>query len=507
MLAGVFVLAAVARLSVLFATGNPLDAASYDQSVYYAAAAALAHGRFPYHGDFTFVHPPVIALVGTPFAVLARLTNDAVGFAAENVAFALLGAVNAVLLVVVARAWGLRRGAVAGGIVYALWSAGAAAESSARLEPLGNFVFLLFLWALGRGREGATRPLVLAGVCLALVVNVKLWWCAPALVVLALAAWSARRARVATVPAAAAAVTALVLDLPFLLVAGPRMFRSIVLAQLNRPDKQWASSHHFGRLSAGQRLEQLLQAPQEVAGALGRAVAPGALVTLVVVVVVVAFVVTAALACRNRVGGIFVALLVAQLVVLLAAPIFFVYYSGYVMVAAALVIAAAAGRGPSKRAAIAPWAWVVTAALSAVITLSSLPTAPGPVDWAALRQKTAGVPCLVADSPYTLIRLHALDHSFRPGCRNVVDFQGVSYGAGPEPAAKAWVRSSTPEYRRFVGDYLTSGQAVAMSNYYVRVRLGRARVRCIDQAPLLARSGNIVVRWSTSGSRGNVPCG
>ncbi len=49
--------------------------AGYDPPTYYTAAAALLHGRMPYHGDFIFVHPPLVILVGLPFALLGRLTS------------------------------------------------------------------------------------------------------------------------------------------------------------------------------------------------------------------------------------------------------------------------------------------------------------------------------------------------------------------------------------------------------------------------------------------------
>jgi len=479
-LAAVFTLAVATRLWVLLSGGGPLDAASYDQSVYFAAAAALVHGHVPYHGDFVFVHPPVVALAGTPFAVLARLTDDVTGFVAENVAFAVMGAVNAVLVVVVARAWGLGRGAVAAGLTYALWPVGYVAESTARLEPLGNLLFLLFLWAYGHGRSGRTRALVLAGVALGLLVNVKLWWFAPVLVVVVLVGFLARELRVVLVPVAVAAGTTLLVDLPFLGVAGPRMVRSIVTAQLHRPDRQWTPGGRYVHLPVVQRLEQLLGASE-----------------LVVVLLLAALVLTAALACRDRVGRVFVVVLAVQVAILLAAPVVYPYYAGYVAVAGSLVIAAAASRRIPRPAGVAPWGWAAAAGLASVITFRALSPPLSDVDWQALRAQTAHAHCVVADSPLLLIRLHALDRSFGPGCRDVVDLQGVSYGAGPDPEARATLWSGTPAYRRFVGTYLLSGDAVALGDYYVRVRIGHDNRRLLAQRPVIGSSGNVVVRAVT----------
>lgn len=502
----VFVLGAATRLAILFSDGHPLDALGYDQSVYYAAAAALVRGRFPYHGDVVFVHPPAIILAGTPFALLGRLAGDVTGFVAENTVFALVGALNAVLVVIVARAWSMRRGAVFAGVAYALWPVGTAAESSGRLEPLGNLVFLLLLWALGRGREGATRPLVLAGVVLAVLVNVKLWWCVPAFVAVVLTAVAGRKLRTAVVPAVVASVTALALDLPFLLVAGPRMLRSIVTAQLHRPADQWTSRGDFSKVSTQDRLAELTGARQAVTRVLGSATdADHAVVVVVTWVVLVVFAAAAVVACRHVGGRIFVAVVACQGVVLLAAPVYYPYYGGYVAVAVALVVAAAVAvaagalrqaRPRSRATGFRAGGWALAAGLAVVMTIGALGRQPGRVDWSALRRETAGVRCLVSDSPYVLIRLHALDRSLRPGCRNVIDYQGVEYGAGPDPRAKAWLRSSTPEYQQFLTRYLTSGDAVAQSLYYMRVRLGTEGARRVDEGPVLARSGDVVVRWT-----------
>ena len=116
-------MALAARLVWLFGGRLVAGRTGYDDSVYYAAADALLHGLAPYRGDFVFVHPPVMMILGLPFALLGRLTTAYTGFVAANMAFALLGALTAALITVVARRAGAPAwGAAAAGLFYATWS-------------------------------------------------------------------------------------------------------------------------------------------------------------------------------------------------------------------------------------------------------------------------------------------------------------------------------------------------------------------------------------------------
>ncbi len=73
----------------------------YDDGAYYAAAVGFVHGLLPYR-DFLFVQPPGIVLLLSPFAALGTLTSDATGMAVARATFILLGALNGVLVAVVA---------------------------------------------------------------------------------------------------------------------------------------------------------------------------------------------------------------------------------------------------------------------------------------------------------------------------------------------------------------------------------------------------------------------
>src|SRR6478672_6895191 len=104
---------------VVFSRGGIWGTFGYDGSVYYAAADALTFGRLPYR-DFVLLHPPGVTLALAPFAVFGRMVGDHAGYVAANLAFEVLGAINAALVVLVARRLGLARtAALLGGAFYA----------------------------------------------------------------------------------------------------------------------------------------------------------------------------------------------------------------------------------------------------------------------------------------------------------------------------------------------------------------------------------------------------
>jgi hypothetical protein len=107
---------------------------------------------------------------------LGHFTTDQTGFVTAQLLWTALGAVNAALVVDVARRCGLRpSAALAGGLFYALWFGAAAAEYLTRLEPLGNLFLLLALrqCALTRQRTGSAQrqTLLIAGVAAALAAS------------------------------------------------------------------------------------------------------------------------------------------------------------------------------------------------------------------------------------------------------------------------------------------------------------------------------------------------
>src|ERR1700710_555200 len=174
LLAMVGVLALVVRMVPVLLGGGRTSCGRYDDGVYYAAADALTFGRMPYR-DFVLLHPPGIALVLAPFALLGRLTTDPIGMAAARAAFMAIGAGNAMLVAAVCLRWG-RRAAITGGVLYACWGSAIYAEQSTMLEPLGNTALLIALLLLVHPtRVAGARAELLAGGALGLAATLKIW--------------------------------------------------------------------------------------------------------------------------------------------------------------------------------------------------------------------------------------------------------------------------------------------------------------------------------------------
>ena len=112
-IAFLFRLVPVLRGGGLFGLGN------YDDGVYYAASTGIAHGLLPYR-DFLLLHPAGVPLLLTPFALVGQLTSDSYGFAAARVAWMLLGALNAVLILRILRPIGVIA-AIFGALGYAVF--------------------------------------------------------------------------------------------------------------------------------------------------------------------------------------------------------------------------------------------------------------------------------------------------------------------------------------------------------------------------------------------------
>jgi hypothetical protein len=504
----IFALALAVRLRAIVNGGGLTDNYGYDPSVYYTAGDALSHGLLPYRGEFVLVHPPLIAVFALPFAILGRLTTDPIGYAAANCASCAIGAASAVLVLFVARRWTMSPVAAAvGAACYAVWIPAIYAESTFRLEPLGNLLFLLGLWALANGRNGSTRGLLVCGVCFGLLVNVKILWIAPVLVVLALTAFERRNRRLATVPLATAAATAALIDLPLLALTGPRIIRSVVTSQLHRPPVQGLPGGGYGRLPIFDRLQSMTGV-----GGLASLFRPASEVPLITAVrwgTVAACALAVAvcvIACRVRVGRVFVAVAAVHVIVLFAAPVYFGFYAGFLAVPMALVVAAALS-APRTRLSpvllIAPAAWATAIAVSIVAAYANGGArllVPPLTDPQALASATAGIRCIQSDSPSVLIALNALDRSFTDRCQNWVDFQGVGHGAGPDPAANVIGFRATPAYRRQVARYLRSGDAVVIQPGYPLLYLGKATLQRLKSGPLIAREGDIAIYRTSHGA-------
>ena len=451
----VFFLALAVRLmTVLFSHGGLWGNYGYDGSVYYAAADAVTFGRMPYQ-DFVLLHPPALMLALTPFAVLGRLVGDHAGFVAATLSFQVLGALNAALVVGVARKAGLALiPAMLGGTFYAVWPGAVGAEYAIRLEPLGSFAVLCAFLAVYSDRDradrGARRPLELAiaGAALGIAISTKIWWIVPAAIILGWQCWTVRR-KVAPM-LVGVTLSLLAINGAFFLNAPGLMWRRVVLDQLGRPRSS---------VSFVERIEQLASLRTVLRGS------DPAVVRSVLLAVAALVMLACALAWRIPRCRVLVVMLGAQLTVLCLAPSYFSFYSGFAAASASLVLAAATDLGPRHRTARAVRvlaAGVVVAALvgtlvQALVVRAAVSRFPGAHLAAAVRTTK----CVMSDSPMALIELNALSRGLGRGCPNWVDVTGRTYDVD-KPAGAPVRRSQNLRWQRDLRRYLLSGGAVIL---------------------------------------------
>jgi hypothetical protein len=494
LLLGVFAVALAGRVATMLVRLHRGDiGGGYDASVYYSASAALLHGRMPYDGDFVLLHPPVVMLVGLPFALVGHLTSDFVGYVTGTAAFAGLGALTAPLVAAVVRRHGLSRAAaLAAGVLAATWSVGVAATSGMRLEALGDVLLVSALLVLAR-RVPSRRELVLGGALLGVLLGVKLWWTAPVAVLVLATGVRARRWSAALVPGAVAAAVAAVVLAPFAL-AGPRMFSDVVTDQLGRSAVQGRPTGGYGRFPTVDRIAHLTGASDLGRRFLGTPeVFASHGVHVLGVVLGVLMVGTVLLALTTPLGRLAAALLATQVVVLLTAPVFFGHYADYGLVAAALVVGAATAAGRVWVRPLVAGTWPIVGVASLVaLTTTSAPVVH--VDRALLADRAATVRCLVSDSPVRLIQADALDRGLARGCPNVVDVQGIAHAGGPDPSAAIVAGRANDAWRRSIVAYLTSGDAVLLSDPTIRALLGPHRYAELTRGALLVETGPVQIR-------------
>jgi alpha-1,2-mannosyltransferase len=487
----IFLVALLARVGAVLSSGGYSGSLGYDDSVYYAAADALVHGRMPYR-DFTLLHPPGIMLALSPFAGLGTATSDRFGFMIANLAFAVLGAVNAVLVVAVARRMGLARpAALIAGCCYALYVGAVIAEYSSRLEPLGNFLALCGLLAFfSKDRASRIAPL-LCGFAFGAATSVKMWWSVPLLVMVIACAWRPRRS--APLYALGGAALAMVLIVgPFFLAAPHNMVQMVLRDQLSRPRQSSNLLMRLGQLSSVSPLgPHLPMSTMVVVSAIG-----------LLVVLVGAGVLAWQLPRARPV----VALGAAQLVVLCAAPSFIYFYPDYFTVGATLTIGAAASRLYQLKSATRSHPLVGGAArtvawLPALVMATTLATAyaqgrmsgsariPGLADVAA---SVVGDRCVMADTPMALISVNVLSRDFADGCPNWVDVTGRSYGGRDKPHRPFEDKSTDPRWQFDVRRYLTSGNAVILGRRG-KTGIDAATMHYLRHAGVLERNGPLVV--------------
>jgi len=474
-----FVLALGARLLPEILHGGVTGNYGYDASVYYAAADAFVHGRMPYR-DFVLLHPPGVMLADAPFAALGSLTSDPLGFAAANTAFAILGALSAVLVSRVAQLLGLpRRAALAGGVVYALWFGSIAAEFDARLEPIGCLLVLCGLLAMLHGRV-ATRARrlawlsLVAGLAFGAAISVKIWWLVPVAVIIGWQLVVERAPRRAGLVALGALVSGLLIDGPFLLAARGVMWRMVVLDQLGRPAENPTLLRPFGYMTLGGLSAHVSH-------------------TVLVVAVFTAagvFAVLALRAWRHPRARLVVVVFAVQLTQIAVDPSWFTFYADFVTVSLSLLVAAAIAPAPARAKGndgrVGWWA----PGLAIALVCSLVWTIPRPLitGFPSRRMSEAGevFRCVVSDSPMALIDMDVLSHDYHDGCPDLVDVTGLDYdlvrGLQRDQYPQARVR-----WNAYMRRYLLSGNAVLLLRPPRLINLMPATTRAIEQNAVVAR--------------------
>lgn len=480
----VFVVALLARIGVVLSGSGYGANLGYDDSVYYAAADALVHGRMPY-ADFFLLHPPGAMLFLSPFAAVGTIIGDHLGFIVASVFMSVLAATNAVLVVVVARRIGLHRiAAVVAGLVYAVYFGAVASEYSTRLEPLGNFLVLCGLLAFFGTRRASWLAPAVCGAAFAGATCVKIWWAVP--LVLAVIACGRRfRARGAISATVGALAVLIIVNLPFFVNAPHAMFDMVVRDQLGRRQSGISPLFRLAQISSISVFAQHHSA--ELRAVLYSATALGA-----IAIVVLAWQVAAA---RPIVG-----LAVIQIVTLCLVPSWFYFYADYVTVAAALTTGAAVSRLLALRAGrrtrvVLRWSVWLPALVLAAALLAIYPTAGSRVrPFPHAAQLSADVrrdDCVMSDSPMALIELNVLSHDFEDGCPNWVDVTGRTYDVD---------RATSPQMDRFVNQpwqlalrrYLSDG-AVAVLIRSHSTGLDHTTKQYLDRYGTIASEGNIAV--------------
>ncbi len=484
----VVLLAFAARLVPMLTGGGLGGIGGYDDGVYYTAAASLVHGRLPYH-DFLLLHPPGILLVLAPFAWLGSHTSDAAGFEVARLAFMLVGALNAALVVAVLRRFGSTAAAV-GGVFYALFYPAIYAERSTLLEPLGTLALLAALLLLARAADltgaGSRWRCCAAGAALGAGAAVKIWYVVAVLVLVAVVRGAARGRLL--VGAAAAAAT---ICLPFFLAAPTRMFRYVVADQVGRPAADVSLVH---------RVESIVGLDGVADGR------RGSVLILAALTLVALFGLCVLVAVTVPQARVYVWLLVANAVVLLASPSYFKHYSTLTAAPLALIVGVAVGRmRPALLRLPLGRQFLAGAAAAAVLWFAAaglLHPLGSPFPAAALRPAAARVHgCVTADDPTALVELNVLTTDLNHGCVLWPDVTGWTYDAADvrTDSGKLVSRPENPVWQKLVRGYLQSGSAVILLR--PETGLSQATQARVDSGPALAQGGGYTLRGVAASAR------
>ena len=156
----------------------------YDEGVYVSVSIRLIHGVLPYR-DFVFIHPPGIALLMSPLALLGVITgSSASSLIIARVLILVVVAINAVLVGRLVRLIGRVAVAVAS-FSLALWPLSVAVDRDIELEPyLVLFCLVGALLVFKTDEDPSKRRVFLGGLAFGFAFAVKIWALMPIAAVL-----------------------------------------------------------------------------------------------------------------------------------------------------------------------------------------------------------------------------------------------------------------------------------------------------------------------------------
>lgn len=481
---GAFLLTVIVRLVPMLRGGGLRGYGSYDDSVYYASAVGLVHGRLPYR-DFLLLQPPGIVLLLAPFAAIGRSVGEADGMALARLAWMIMGGLTAVGIVWLLLPLGTAA-AAAGAAVYALSWPAAMVERVTDLEAPQNFALVVALLLLrpaadSRSTRVDTTVALIAGLALGISTGVKIWGILPVAV---LAGWLVigRRFRQLVALLIGVVVAAGAVYLPFFLASPGRMWSMVVLDQLGR--------RRLG--TAVERLEILTGTTQLTQGHRPMLILVPALTVMVAAVI---------LGWLVRELRPVVVLYVVQAAGLLLAPPVFVHYGSLVAVPAAILIGAGVavssrfigriGSGLGRRVLASALAVVVLIGLAAL----AYPQARARKETAMPRhiarvvRHTSG--CITFDTPSPALSIGVIGRNLKRGCPLVVDLGGESYQ--PSLSTRT-TRANDRAWQPYAINYLKSGSVTIIDRFRTGFGFDHGTVRTIQQWPALARHGHLTVR-------------
>lgn len=439
-----FGLAVIVRFGMAQAAGGLRDGyLNPDEGAYFGSSLALVNGLLPYQ-DFLLLHPPGIAVLLSPFALLSYVISEHDAFTVMRVGMLLLGGVNTVLTYRVARRVG-PVAAVCAGLFYAVWFPAVRVESTSLLEGFVLTAILVSLLVTGR-RSVTYRHLVIGGFIAGVFASVKVWSAVP-LLVIAIAAIFTLGWRRALAFAASVLAGIVVICLPFFIAAPSEMFRMVVTDQLGRS----------GSTDFLERIRDIL--------AVTRFDPDSGIISAVAFVVIVAIAVVAAWKVSQ--ARLWVVLLVVQVFVLMITPNLFINYTAFTSVALALTIGAFCQVVANRVQELAPSArrrasTVLIAALILIVTpfvvFIDFRMTPRTYPVAGVSEAVAGGQCVTVDSALSYFMTDTFRSNVDNGCPIIVDFTGYVYETRDLPLR----RKNNPEFQAYAIDYLMQGDRIVI---------------------------------------------